>query len=125
MKSILFVALFVAIAVAQSNPKISDDFSAEAIIVESRGNFKNKFDGLLYETYTNKKQRIDVDHVHEHRVKVELLRLFGSHVEYEVQGQERCRKHSLNGTMHAAFSWLANAKLGHECHASHPNKTGK
>jgi len=123
MKSILIVALLVVVAIAQNNPKISDDFSAEAIVDESRGNFKNRFEGILYETFTNKKQRIDVDHVHEHPVHVELLRLFGTHAEYEVQGQDKCRKHALNGTMHAAFSWLANAKMGHECHAQHPNKT--
>jgi len=118
----LFVAIAVVYVCAQ-NPQISDDFSANAIILESHGNFKNRFQGIVYESYSTKRQRIDVDHVHERPVKVELLRLFASHTEYEVQGTSTCRKHGFNESMHAAFAWLANAKKGHECHASQPNKT--
>jgi len=52
-----------------------------------------------------------------------LLRLYSNEEEYEVQGGNLCRKHQFNMSMHAMFGWLVNSKQGHECHASHPNKT--
>jgi len=66
----LFIALAIVVVIAQSPPQIPDDFMAQAVMIESRGNFKNKFDGIIYESYSTKRERIDVDHVHEHPVRV-------------------------------------------------------
>jgi len=65
--------------------------------------------------------RIDVEQVHEHPTHVELLRLFSSKKEYEINGNppDRCRQHALNNTMHPAFSWVAESTLStHECHSN-------
>jgi hypothetical protein len=111
---LLLIAALLAVVYAQSPPVIPSDFSGDVVLIETRGHFRNGFEGLLYESFSTKRQRIDVIHTHERVTHVELLRLYNNHVEYDAQegdSNPKCFKKQFNQTMHAAFAWLANAKV--------------
>jgi len=120
---VLICLVLAVVVLAQSPPNIPDDFIAQAIMEETHGRFKVRYDGIIYESYSTKCERIDLQHSHEHPIKVELLRLYANEEEYDIQGADLCRKRQFNMSMHAMFGWLTNAKPGHECHARYPNKT--
>lgn len=95
-------------------------------MLEEQGTHKVRFVGHLYESFSTRRQRIDVQQEHEHPVSVELLRLFKTKTQYEMEGAEQhCRKLPLNHTMEPAFNWVRHANLStHECHFRYDNVIG-
>jgi hypothetical protein len=72
----------------------------------------------VFESYSQKKQRIDANAAHEHGGHFEFLRLFGTHEEYEIRDNKTCHHRDFNRTMYPAFEWVAQAKKSdHPCHA--------
>jgi hypothetical protein len=103
---------------AQTPPVISDDFTANVTLNEDHNGHRVRMHGVLYEDYTNRRQRIDTQHSHEHPVHFSFFRFYSQHVEYEYQLENnQCIKRNLNATMRAAFNWVKTAKLEpRECH---------
>lgn len=77
-----------------------------------------RFQGVLYEDYANKRQRIDTHARFEHERAITFLRFYSTKVEYEiVEADKRCHHRALNETMVAPFDWVqSGANQQNECH---------
>eukprot|EP01130_Rhizamoeba_saxonica_P003354 TRINITY_DN1421_c0_g1_i1.p1 TRINITY_DN1421_c0_g1~~TRINITY_DN1421_c0_g1_i1.p1 ORF type:complete len:193 (-),score=45.61 TRINITY_DN1421_c0_g1_i1:51-629(-) len=115
-----------AIVLCQNPPHEPSDFSADVVINErSAHHGHRRFPGDVFEDFTNKRMRIDVDRHESYGGKIVILRLFEKQVEYHyVPNSDTCVVHAFNDTMHAGFEWLEHAKYSRECEAEHSEEKG-
>jgi len=119
-----------AVAIAQAPPHISNDFVAIAEIVESEHDHKVKFSGKIFESFSDKKSRIDAQFNHEDKFQMEILRLFDTHEEYRIKSvdhkSQNCSHKDLNHTMFPAFNWVRKGakREKHECPHKRDNTPG-
>jgi hypothetical protein len=126
MKLVIVCMFLFALAFCQSPPKLSDDFTAQVEFIEEQGTHRILVNATLYVDYTNKRERWDSDHIHDHPQHVEFLRLFDKKIEYELLGTSDCKNHTLNRAMHGSFDWVANATLDkNPCHTYFNSTIGK
>jgi len=116
MISALSLVMLVGVASAATSPpppprpNIPNDFTSEVELREVHDHHELAFNGMLYESYSTLRERIDVDTVRDHPVHVEMLRLFNVKNEYEITGvAKHCLKRQLNTTMEPAFTWVRMA----------------
>jgi len=115
---VVLFALVVCLS-AQSPPVISDDFTANVTMIEEHPTHRTHLRGILYEDYTNRRQRIDTQHNFEHPVHYSFFRFYQLHTEYEYQLENnKCIKRALNATMRPAFDWVQSGSHlePRECH---------
>jgi len=116
----LLFALFVAVALSQTPPTLSNDFTGEIVgDFHTRGQNRH-FEGVWYVDYTGKQHRYSGIHN-----KVEILDIYrvwnstaGGNDWFWHPATKACEKHAFKETFYGLWDFLPHAKANGDCKTS-------
>jgi len=124
MKYFIALAIFAAVVICQTPPKEPSDFSAFGTLVERVFDYQRRFPGDIFEDFSNKRQRFDIERHPSYGGKFSIWRFYDKNLEYEyVETTKHCHKRSFNQTLHPAFDWVARSRHQGDCHDRHDHVT--